>query len=121
MTCTVVLITVEGFQYRTSTFATTADDTAYDTNQLMRRRMISLSAGGDGAQVFLNRIYGVLVCGLRITESPAGTEAKNVTWGPLSVVQGPTEPKSMHGVMAEVLAFFKKHDPGMTALNTRWV
>lgn len=70
-------------------------------------------AGGDGAQVFLNRIYGVLMCGLRITEAPEGMVAKNVTWSPLNVVQGPTEPKSLHGVLGEVLAFFKAHDPGV--------
>jgi len=81
---------------------------------------VAVGAGGDGAQVFLNRVYGVMVCGLRITEAPAGMEAKNVTWGPLNVTQGPTEPKSLHGVLADLLAFFKRHDPGVN-LRCYWI
>lgn len=80
---------------------------------------IFVLAGGDGAQVFLNRIYGVLMCGLRLTEAPEGMVAKNVTWSPLNVVQGPSEPKSLHGVLAAVVAFFTAHDPGACLIDVR--
>lgn len=74
-------------------------------------------AGGDGVQIFTNKVYGTLVVGLRLTEAPAGMVAKNVTWAPVCIVQGPTEPKSLHDVLAAIKAFFEKHDPGITVIT----
>ena len=56
--------------------------------------------------------------GLRLTEAPAGMIAKNVTWAPVCIVQGPTEPKSLHDVLAAIRGFFEKHDPGDTLFHT---
>lgn len=42
-----------------------------------------------------------------------GMQAKNSTWSPVSIVQGPTEPGSYHDVMAPIREFFEKHDPGV--------
>lgn len=69
-------------------------------------------AGGDGVQIFTNKVYGTLVVGLRITEAPAGMIAKNVSWAPVCIVQGPTEPKSLHDILAAIKGFFEAHDPG---------
>lgn len=76
-------------------------------------------AGGDGVQIFTNKVYGTLVVGLRITEAPAGLVMKNVTWAPVCIVQGPTEPGSLHEILAGIRAFFEKHDPGNTLIHSR--
>lgn len=73
-----------------------------------------LHAGGDGVQIYTNKVYGTLACGLKLTDAPEGLQAKNITWSPVCVVQGPTEPGSYHDVMGPILEFFEKHDPGVT-------
>jgi len=76
--------------------------------------IVKPSAGGDGVQIFTTKVYGVLVVGIRLVEAPLDMAAKNVTWVPLLIVQGSTEPNVLHdrGVLKIILEFFQRHDPG---------
>ena len=67
-------------------------------------------------QIFSTKVYGTLVCGLRLMEVPGGMGAKNASWSPVLIVQGPTEPGSLRGVTEAIKAFFMKHDPGMDCI-----
>lgn len=78
--------------------------------------MPPVPAGGDGVQIYTNKVYGTLACGLKLTDAPEGLQAKNITWSPVCIVQGPTEPGSYHDVMAPIIEFFEKHDPGVVLL-----
>ena len=70
------------------------------------------NAGGDGAQIFLNKQHGSIIWGLKIHGMHPAFAAKNDTWIPLGVVQGPTEPKMMESILQSLLEFFMAHDPG---------
>lgn len=56
---------------------------------------------------------------MRLTEAPAGMIAKNVTWAPVCIVQGPTEPKSLHDVLAAIRGFFARSMIPVTLCFTR--
>lgn len=70
-------------------------------------------AGGDGAQVFLNKQHGSVIWGLKIQGLHPAFASKNDVWVPLGVVQGPTEPSTMESILQSLLDFFSAHDPGV--------
>lgn len=72
-----------------------------------------LAAGGDGAQVFINKQHGSIIWGLKIHGMHPEFAAKNDVWVPLGLVQGPTEPTTMGSILHSIIEFFAAHDPGM--------
>lgn len=69
-------------------------------------------AGGDGAQLYVNKQHGTTIWGIRLLDLPPHLSHCNDAWIPLGVVEGPSEPTNMDSILADVLEFFRKHDPG---------
>ena len=69
-------------------------------------------AGGDGAQLYVNKQHGTTIWGIRLLDLPPHLSHCNDAWIPLGVVEGPNEPTNMDSILADVLEFFRKHDPG---------
>ena len=80
-----------------------------------RENALHTHAGGDGAQIFLNKQHGSIIWGLKIHGMHPAFAAKNDTWIPLGVVQGPTEPKMMESILQSLLenqSLLQKERPG---------
>ena len=75
-------------------------------------------AGADGGQLFVNKQHGALIWGMRLQELHADMAAKNDTWAPLGVVEGPTEPTRLDSIFSSLEDFFLAHDPGMPSTLT---
>eukprot|EP00892_Ulva_mutabilis_P005904 jgi/Ulvmu1/3686/UM017_0102.1 len=73
---------------------------------------VLVSLGADGGQLFVNKQHGALIWGIRLQELHDGMAAKNDTWAPLGVVEGPTEPNRLDSVLESLEDFFLAHDPG---------
>lgn len=61
----------------------------------------------------MNKQHGSIVWGIRMQELHPAMAAKHDAWAPLGVVQGPTEPRSMDGILSSAVDFFARHDPGV--------
>ena len=82
---------------------------------------VMLPAGADGGQLFVNKQHGALIWGMRLQELHADMAAKNDTWAPLGVVEGPTEPTRLDSIFSSLEEFFLAHDPGMASTLTSFV
>lgn len=82
-----------------------------------QRRFIHVGAGGDGAQVFLNKQYGSIIWGIRLLDLPPALAKKHGAWVTIGVVQGPTEAKSMDSILESFVQWLIIHDPGMAHLR----
>ena len=60
----------------------------------------------------MNKQHGALIWGMRLQDLHEGMHAKNDTWAPLGVVEGPTEPTRLDGIFESLEEFFLAHDPG---------
>lgn len=69
-------------------------------------------AGGDGVQLYDTKQYGSVIWGLKLQDRNPTTAAKDDTWAPLGIVEGPTEPRKLDSILARVIQFFTDHDPG---------
>lgn len=74
--------------------------------------MTSRRAGGDGAQPYDSKEHSTLLWGLKLQDRDPTVAAKDDTWAPLGMCEGPTEPKNMDSILERILQFFKDHDPG---------
>lgn len=50
--------------------------------------------------------------GLRRLDVGAEFRGKRMTWVPLVVLEGPSEPSSLNSILKPTMDFFCKHDPG---------
>lgn len=69
----------------------------------------------------MNKQHGALIWGMRLQELNADLAAKNDTWAPLGVVEGPTEPTRLDSIFSSLEEFFLAHDPGMASTLSSFV
>ena len=53
-----------------------------------------------------------MIWGLKLQDRDPANAAKDDTWAPVGVAEGPTEPKQMTGLLETLLDWFLEHDPG---------
>lgn len=70
-------------------------------------------AGGDAGKIFNCRAWSSTVLGLRRFDLDPAANAKDFSWAPLIILQGPTEPVTFEYILAPSVDFFYCHDPGV--------
>lgn len=74
------------------------------------------AAGADGGQVFKIKSHSTLVVGLRRLDVGAEFRGKQMTWAPLIVIEGPTEPPTLNHILRPTVKYFCDHNPGVLTL-----
>lgn len=76
-------------------------------------------AGADGGQMFKGKSHSTFVIGIRRLDVGPEYRGKKVTWAPVLVLEGPTEPPCLDSILQPLVDFFVAHSPGRCQLRGR--
>lgn len=72
-------------------------------------------AGADGGNIFKLRIGSTTIVGVRRYDLHVAKNASCLSWQPLIILEGPTEPSQLEDILKPTVDFFVNHDPGTSS------